>query len=421
VLTLDGYSGKKPLSLEMVHKRLRKFNEFIEKNPRAKEADGSIWLDTDVDERNKAILEISAQFPAHFSALLAKYGCSYLDNVALAPGGSSKSDIKNMALRENRHAHAISPPQITGIDLHSNDSTLLGTVLKIDNALSPIFVKSYLDGMDMGLFTQDGKYSHHDRGYRFSSKGHMADNTHPAWILFGEGSGSNLLLSQPLNSAEVSLLSVVNFIYHHYSAFVNSHFENSFGSRAVERWGLPTDYFGHYDSLMTMVANPCSGTYGMHDDGKPGLCIADKIGGTRQGCPVTETQAGVGSGQNPEADRIGGSGHEGPDEEANVPNIYSRFNMVVPTVCVQNHTKETTRVEFYEERLSTTNPLGIPAGVVTCSTVTIHVQLAGVQHYCKHVVSLYTFFPFLRSVPVLANRPVLFNCCCSRSLMITTL
>jgi hypothetical protein len=90
----------------------------------------------------------------------------------------------------------------------------------------------------------------------------------------------------------------------------------------------------------------------MHDDGKPGLCVPDKVGG--QG------------------------------DTNQLPNVYSKFNLVVPTVCIQNHTKKTTRVEFYDKKYVS----DIPNGTVVCGVVTIHVQLLGVQNNCTHVVSV---------------------------------
>ena len=100
---------------------------------------------------------------------------------------------------------------------------------------------------------------------------------------------------------------------------------------------------------MTMVSNPVSTNYGLNDDGKTGLCTPDEF---------VEGRA--------------------------VPNKYSKFNMVVPTVAIQNHTKESTKVLFFEKNdTNTKNPIA----QLTCGIVTIHIQLIGVQHNCNHKVS----------------------------------
>ena len=120
------------------------------------------------------------------------------------------------------------------------------------------------------------------------------------------------------------------------------------GKKASDKWGLqqrPTG--GHFDSLMTMISNPSNSNYGLHDDGKPGLFVED-------------------------------TSIEGED----VPNMDSKFNMVVPTLAIQNHTKETTEVHFYDKKKPETS-----IAKVTCSIVTIHLQLIGVQHNCYHAVS----------------------------------
>jgi hypothetical protein len=352
-LTPDGFTGVSPLSLEMVYRRLRKFEDYLQGNPKGSETDGSIWLDTSPAERQKELLGISSAFPTYLGHRLATdFHSAYLDDIALDAGGNTPARIRTKCSKKNKHIYHSSPPKITGIDLVATDNSLLGTVMQIDNALSPAFVKKYLQAMENASFTQDGRRSKHDRGYRFSSLGHKEDGTCPCWIMFGETEISpSLLLSQYTNPAEISMMRVVNLIYHLYRDFVNEKFERSFGTAAVGKWGLPAMEEGHYDSIMTMAANPVNSKYGLHDDGKPGLCVPDQ--------------------------KIEG------DVSGYTPNPYSKFNLIVPTVCIQNHTKKTTSIEFFDKKF----PTGKPVGAVHCGVVTIHVQLLGVQQTCKHIVS----------------------------------
>jgi hypothetical protein len=227
---------------------------------------------------------------------------------------------------------------------------LLGTVMKIDNALSPSFTKKYLDAMDGTKYTPDAKYQHHNRGYRFATREHLKDGINPNWILFGEDSGYSVLLSQQVNGGETDLLRVVNLIYQWYSDFVNERFEKEMGANITKKWGLPKSADGYYDSFMTMVSNPVNSNYAMHDDGKPGLCVKDQT----------------------------------DDDGAVIPNKYSKFNLVVPTVCIQNHPKEAAEINFYDKRYGDSDK---ELAKVICGTVTIHVQLIGVQQNCTHEVS----------------------------------
>jgi hypothetical protein len=135
----------------------------------------------------------------------------------------------------------------------------------------------------------------------------------------------------------------VNFIHSSYLNFLNDKLDEATGSTKL---GLPEHPGGHYDSLMTMISDPTSSLYGLHDDGKPGLCEAEENPGSNL-------------------------------------NIYSKFNLVVPTVCIQNHSKKTTRIQFFDKSSDSSKHIG----EILCDVVTIHVQLIGVQHTCLHSVS----------------------------------
>ena len=165
--------------------------------------------------------------------------------------------------------------------------------------------------MDQSKFLPAGKKKLHNRAYRFASSIHKDDGNHPSWILFGDDASSNLILSQPARSAEISLLRIVNYIHNIYTDYLHFHMETSTCTEIVEKWGLPEHPEGFYDSLMTMVSNPADSNYGEHDDGKPGLCSFDTF-----------------------------------EDGEMKPNKYSKFNLVVPTVVIQNHTKKTTSVLF---------------------------------------------------------------------------
>jgi hypothetical protein len=360
VLMEDGFRGTLPLLMEMVYYRLRKFEAYKLVNTNVSETDGSIWLDSTVDERQRELLRISALFPKYLEKKLAStYRYAYLDDIVISQSGTLPEEISRNCSR-NKDNYVVSPPKVKWTDLIGRDNTLLGTVMQIDNALSPSFVKKFIDAMDKSSYTQDGKYRIHDRGYRFTSIGHgEEDGNLPCWLLFGDDITSNLLLSQHINKFEGLLLRIVNYIYHLYSEFVNDSFQRNLGTKAASKWGLPTDEDGFYDSIMTMVANPVNSTYGMHDDGKPGLCTPNKMA-------------------------------DDDDVDSSKPNIYSKFNLVVPTLCIQNHTKKTTRIEFFDKRYLTDEPVGI----IQCDVVTLHCQFIGVNQFCSHVVSD-SFFPFL--------------------------
>jgi hypothetical protein len=197
VLTLDGFTGVKPLSLCVIYKRLQQFDKWIVDHPDASDVDGSIWLDTDHDERQKLLLELSAEFPNYLKTQLAvDYKGAYLDDIALDPGRTPLPKLRQKSLSKNKACYSSNPPVVTGHNLEGASGALLGTVLQIDNALSPQFVRSYLSGMDDAKYTPDLRLLKHDRAYRFSSKGHKIVDDTPVWLMFGEEANGSLLLSQ---------------------------------------------------------------------------------------------------------------------------------------------------------------------------------------------------------------------------------
>jgi hypothetical protein len=352
LLTADGFNGAKPLSLEAIYNRLRHFDKWTVKNPNAKVVDSSAWLNTEIFERHKILLEISAAFPDYLKNRLAThYKYAYLDNIALDPGGTPLATLRQKCKEWNKGTYDTNPPVTSGINLNSKeDNVLLGTVLQIDNALSPAFVKRYLNATDTSKYTPDDKQPKHPRGYRFVSNGHMQDSDLPVWLMFGDAATSSLFFSQYANQAELDLLRIVNFIHNLYCDFLNKELETQTNSAQIrKKWGLPELQEGYYDSLMTMVSNPVHSNYGLHDDGKIGLCTQDN-----------------------------------EEDTSNDPDMYSKFNLVVPTVCIQNHQKRTTRIEFLDKRYPANAK---PVDSVKCGVVTIHVQLIGVQKTCWHIVS----------------------------------
>ena len=351
ILTTEAFHGTNPLSLEVLYERLRRFDRLLNSDTSTRfiEDHGSIWLDSDHRERQRILLDISSKFPSYLQDELANnYPFAFLDDIALHPAVSSTKSFRRGCENRNSTNHQHHPPTITSVDLKSSDDRLLGTVMKIDNCLSPAFVKQYIESMDQSTYTQDFRYRKHDRGYRFATTHNNHNGDLPSWLMFGEDSSCSLLLSQQTNNAETSFLRVVNYIQHLYTEFMNERMDRIMGPSATMKWGLNDASTGYYDSLMTMVSNPANSNYGLHDDGKIGLCLPD-----------TTT----------------------PDGD-DIPNKYSKFNMVVPTLAIQNHTKESTDVLFFDR----TAPETI-IGRLTCNVVTIHLQLIGVQHNCLHKVS----------------------------------
>ena len=350
VLMPGGYDGTKPVSLEAVYKRLHKFAIYLSthKKDRLKEDHGSVWLDYDHNTRHDILLEISSEFPLYLAEHLHEL-CpnAYLDDIVLDPSVHETKRFKNKFENKNSSAQKECKPRIGSVDLRDRKKRLLGTVLTLDNYLSPDYIAEYIRYMDQSKFTSDGHRPTHPRGYRFASQEHATDGELPCWLLFGDNSSSSIILSQHTNPAEGSMLRIVNYIHFLYARFVNDKMEEVMGQVATEKWGLMDEPGGHFDSLMVMVSDPSKSNYGRHDDGKAGLCVPDEM-----------------------VDGVA------------MPNKYSKFNLVVPTVTFQNHTRQTTEIKFYDktdEKFET--------GRVTCSVSTIHIQLLGVQHYCDHMVS----------------------------------
>jgi hypothetical protein len=220
--------------------------------------------------------------------------------------------------------------------------------MEIDYPFSPECIDDYLSRFEQSSFQVDHRNPTHDRGMRFSSPLHEHGGL-PLWLQFGEGNGSSLTLSQPSNPEEIKMLAYINFVYFLYAEYVNSGMEKKYGRSFAERWGLPVSK-DHFDSLMSMVVNPENSNHGRHTDAKRGLTCDD------------DTAAIAADGR--------GSLRE-----------YSSFNLVVPTLAIQNHSVRSTSTTFFDGKSN------IKVGEVTCKIVTLYWQLAGLQSNSEHEVS----------------------------------
>jgi hypothetical protein len=350
VLTNEGYSGQSKLSLDDIYDRLLIIHRVIENKPSTEisAVDGLLWIEERPDTLQETLLEESSHFPSHLKTIFnTTFKYAYLDDVA----------FDNRLIRttqrykdQNKTIYDKQAPAITAHDLRAASGKLLGTVLTIDNALSPEFTSKFISSMEKCPFTPDSRKTSHHRGYRFASTQYNSDSPYPEWIMFGEDISSSLLLSQVSTTSEQNLLHIINSIYNIYTNYINSQLAARYTKQVADKWGLNADTFDYFDSLMTMISNPLNSNYGSHDDGKPGLCTPDI--------------------------RIDGQ---------LLPNKYSKFNMIVPTVAFQNHVNKSTSIKFQDKL---THDL---VGEIFCGVQTIHIQLIGVQMNCTHSVSLYLF------------------------------
>jgi hypothetical protein len=343
VIGRDRFNGKEPICYTALIARLEIFEKHLWANKGKTSWDeGSVWLDGDPKARNKIILEISAKFADYFADMVVMK--NYLDVSINTPAGLS-TKAKNKHQQANGKENKDHPLSVEGVDLLSEDGELLGSVLRIRNPTSSGFLNNLIRSQSTAPFMEDHRNPTKDRGLRISSTYHNTDGK-PIWVLFGEKNASTVLLSQPANPEEATLIRLTNFVHFCYAHYVNGELAKKYGPSFSRKWGLPGDP-EHYDTIVAMVSNPQHTNYARHHDAKPGIV-----------------------------------GDDGTNEN-------SRFNLVVPTLVVQNHMAASTTTSFYS------NVTNEKVGSLTFNEPEFYLMLAGVNFYSEHEVSRALFLSFL--------------------------
>jgi hypothetical protein len=212
----DSNKSENSLSLPTIRYRLQLFHKYTQQ-VRDKRlfclSDAAIWIDSDLETRERIILEISSMFPDFLQKHINSYSksCAYFDDIALCHHTSGKA-FKNRTFSLNKEHYGSFPPKVVGTNLISKcqNNKLLGTVMAIHNPVSPDFMKRYMDASDRSMFMAgDGKDANSGKALRFASQYHNYDSM-PNFLQFGEGNGLRLLLSQSTQIMENSLLRIVD-------------------------------------------------------------------------------------------------------------------------------------------------------------------------------------------------------------------
>ena len=138
-----------------------------------------------------------------------------------------------------------------------------------------------------------------------------------------------------VSAAEEKWLLIVNYVMKLLVDFVNAHLTR------VSPRQVPTESLmriRRYGTLVENTGNPSSGNYGRHHDAKPGLV-------------------------------------DPADPQ------FSRYQLMVPTLCLQNHSVASTSNSWF--------PNDYPkwcAGTVTHELFLFHIQCIGVQEHFQHAV-----------------------------------
>jgi hypothetical protein len=299
-------------------------------------ASGLAWsAPDDAVDFEELYLVSCSKFPGHLSTLLQKEDV-YLDELAGAdvPYFDPLVAARFQAMYDQSPSH-----HVEGINLmRGPDGTKLGgTVLALHQYLSPRFLAYYTMDQNSCSYMEDIRSSHKkDRKVRIASMHH--DNSKPIWLQFGATSDVFLYLSQTASVGEQLWLKVVNYLTQLLSAFVNSELKGGVFGKRVPRNKLVS--LPVFTELVLNASVPKDGNFGPHDDDKPGLSHA-------------------------------------------ADPRYSRSNLVVPTLCIQNYAQATTSISWAPKDDPTHT-----TGVVFQECALVHCQLLYVQEYFIHWVRL---------------------------------
>jgi hypothetical protein len=334
-------------------------------------ASGAAWNQQGPDRNTLTDddLELSAMchFPKHLESVLKDAGV-YLDELA---GAKVPFHVPEVAGRFEAMNEASGPAHVEGVHLkQSKDSKEIGgTVVAIQNYLSPAFLAYFTVDQDSCAYMDDIRSSSFkNRVIRISSRDHV--NTKPIWLQFGDKDNIYLYLSQRASVGEELWLKIVNHVMGLLEVFVvnftTSERKDNYPASSNIR-GTPTlprkFRAPTFQTNVAACADPLH-QYGLHSDDKPGL------------------------------------------SHPAIPR-FSRGSLIVPTLCIQNHSQCTTSIQWTSNK----NSSYCAGKVWQEGTSLIHIQLQSVQDKWKHSVchlSLpcflfvnYTYSPtlFLRSQP----------------------
>ena len=338
-----------PIRMVEIHKRLRIVEDHIMRDPSVGVGDvdlGNLWREVETDGLRKEILEISSKFPEH---LLKKVEEMRSQNVHLDEAANGRSNQWfNFKFQANPdRSNFKEKPVVEGFDLEE-DGERLGTVVKIENVFSPEFALELMQGISLERFMSDPRRTNKDRAVRFAASGQKEGDI-PRWLQVGSEGGGCIFNSLPSCKVEDKLLNVMNFIVGMHSAFVNDTLDKTRSDRKYTVKHALTQDHDFFDSLVTVIANQETANWGLHDDGKHGTCLIGDV----------------------------------DDREALDDDVkrMTKFNIIVPTLVVQNHGIECTSVEFFS------NTTGEKLKSIKGGPFWMHLQLVGVQQNTKHKVS----------------------------------
>jgi len=275
-----------------------------------------------------------SDFPVHLAGILGSD--QYLDHLAGVDVGHAYPEVE--ARFQKMYDQAPSR-HVDGIDLKLGKDSLKigGTVVAIHQYISPSFLAYYTVDHDSSCaYMKDQRSGHKkERKIRVAALDHV--DTKPVWLQFGDTSDVYLYLSQKASAAEEKWLSIVNFVMNLLVQFVNTRIKMQHGIR-VQEFELMRKR--NYRVAVGSASNPLEGNYGWHSDGKNGIVV------------------------------IGDTG-------------YSSFQLMVPTLCLQNYAHPTTKITWAPN----CDPSFI-AGLVRQECILFHIQLLGVNEKFKHRVSI---------------------------------
>jgi hypothetical protein len=127
-------------------------------------------------------------------------------------------------------------------------------------------------------------------------------NAKPIWLQFGDKVNTYLYLSRKVSAAEEKWLLIVNYVMKLLVDFVNARLMQERPNQVAPANQLMR--ICRYGTLVENTGPPRCGNYGLHEDGKPGLV-------------------------DPSDPR------------------FSRFQLMVPTLCLQNHSVSNTSISWF--------------------------------------------------------------------------
>ena len=336
-------------SLEDLHHRIRTSLEFscVQKknNPGSffySSASALAWkanrpkIDYDI-----LYLQGCSDFPTYLAELIGPD--QYLDHLAGVVVNHSYPEVEARFQKMYDQAPA---RHIDGHDLKLGKDTceIGGTVVAIHQYVSPSFLAYYTVDHDASCaYMRDERSSRKkNRKIRVASVDHV--DTKPIWLQFGETNDVYLYLSQKASAAEEKWLCIVNFVMNLLVDFVNK--------RIKEKHGQNTHEFElmrkrEYGVIVASASNPLEGNFGWHKDGKNGIVAAGDA-------------------------------------------KYSSFQLMVPTLCLQNYAHPNTTIEW----APVTDPTYI-AGSIVQECILVHIQLLAVNEKFIHHVSCRLAIPNL--------------------------